>query len=159
VPLTGKLRAPAEPGRALGRLSDVGWGPRLRVLLAAPDAEVPDDVFRAVVSVLGQWRWATRPTQVAWVPSRTRPKLVASLATKLASVGRLQLVGPLVRVRAQRLKSIYAAFSAEGLALSETPLLLVDDVTDSGWTLTEATRVLREAGAGSVLPFVLAIDG
>jgi ATP-dependent DNA helicase RecQ len=170
VPLTGKLRAPAEPGRALGRLSDVGWGPRLRLLLAAPDDEVPDDVFRAVVSVLGQWRWATRPTQVAWVPSRTRPKLVASLATKLASVGRLQLVGPLVRVRdepagagrsnsAQRLKSIYAAFSAEGLALSETPLLLVDDLTDSGWTLTEATRVLREAGAGSVLPFVLAIDG
>jgi ATP-dependent DNA helicase RecQ len=170
VPLTGKLRTPAEPGRALGRLSDVGWGPRLRVLLDAPDAEIPEDVFRAVVHVLAQWRWETRPTQVAWVPSRSRPNLIASLATKLATVGRLQLVGPLVRVRhepagarrsnsAQRLKSVYAAFSADGLALQETPLLLVDDLTDSGWTLTEATRVLREAGAGPVLPFVLAVDG
>ena len=61
VPLTGKLRTPAEPGRALGRLSDVGWGPRLRVLLAAPDSEIPDDVLRAVVDVLAQWRWARGP--------------------------------------------------------------------------------------------------
>ena len=38
------------------------------------------------------------------------------------------------------------------------PVLLVDDVVDSGWTLTEATRVLREAGAGPVLPLVLALD-
>jgi ATP-dependent DNA helicase RecQ len=170
VPLTGKLKTPPEPGHALGRLSDVGWGPRLRELLAAPDAEIPEDLFRAAVDVLAQWRWETRPAQVAWVPSRTRPKLVESLATRLAKIGRLQLVGPLVRVRhepsssgrsnsAQRLKAVYAAFSAEGLELSEAPLLLIDDLSDSGWTLTEATRVLREAGAGSVLPFVLAVDG
>jgi L-alanine-DL-glutamate epimerase-like enolase superfamily enzyme len=30
---------------------------------------------------------------------------------------------------------------------------------NSGWTLTEAARVLREAGAGPVLPLVLALDG
>lgn len=29
----------------------------------------------------------------------------------------------------------------------------------SGWTLTEAARVLRKAGAGPVLPLVLALDG
>jgi ATP-dependent DNA helicase RecQ len=170
VPLTGKLRTPPESGRALARLSDVGWGPRLRALFAEADAEVPDDVFRAAVSVLAEWRWPTRPTHVVWVPSRTRPKLVASLAIRLAHIGRLQLLGPLVRVRdepasagrsnsAQRLRAVYGAFSAEGLALGETPLLLVDDRSDSGWTLTEATRVLRAAGAGAVLPFVLAIDG
>ena len=37
-------------------------------------------------------------------------------------------------------------------------ILSDDDVVDSGWTLTEATRVLREAGAGPVLPLVLALD-
>ncbi|MET0385798.1 MAG: hypothetical protein ABW321_07555, partial [Polyangiales bacterium] len=60
---------------------------------------------------------------------------------------------------AQRLKDVYGAFSAEGLPLQASPLLLVDDVTDSGWTLTEATRVLREAGAPAVLPLTLAIEG
>jgi ATP-dependent DNA helicase RecQ len=30
---------------------------------------------------------------------------------------------------------------------------------DTGWTLTECARLLREAGAGPVLPLVLAVDG
>ncbi|HKU40343.1 MAG TPA: RecQ family ATP-dependent DNA helicase [Polyangiales bacterium] len=169
VPLSGKLLTPPEPGRALGRLSDIGWGTRLRDVLAAPDAEVDDDIFRAVVGVLSGWRWAERPTQVAWVPSRSRPRLIASLAKRLADVGRLRLVGSLVRVRdapiqtsrsnsAQRLKAVYSAFSAEGLELSATPLLLVDDRIDSGWTIAEAARVLRAAGSGPVLPFVLAME-
>jgi hypoxanthine-guanine phosphoribosyltransferase len=36
------------------------------------------------------------------------------------------------------------------------PILLVDDVTDTGWTFTMAARVLRRAGADAVLPFALA---
>jgi ATP-dependent DNA helicase RecQ len=35
-------------------------------------------------------------------------------------------------------------------------VVLVDDWTDSGWTLTVAARLLRQAGAAEVLPFVLA---
>ena len=38
------------------------------------------------------------------------------------------------------------------------PVLLVDDVTDSRWTLTVAARALRRAGAPAVLPLVLAVD-
>ena len=34
-------------------------------------------------------------------------------------------------------------------------VLLIDDVTRSGWTLTAAAALLREAGAGRVLPLVL----
>ncbi len=47
----------AFAGRALGRLSDIGWGNRLRPMLAAqaPDAPVPDDVTDAVVTVLADW--------------------------------------------------------------------------------------------------------
>ena len=84
VPLSGKLKTPPAPGRALCRLSDIGWGPRLRELLAAPDGDVGDDVFKAVVRVLAEWDWQTRPSQVAWIPSRKHPQLVASLATRLA---------------------------------------------------------------------------
>ena len=48
-----------------------------------------------------------------------------------------------------------------GLVLSVDQLpehasvLLVDDRTDSGWTLTVAARLLRRAGAGAVHPLVL----
>ena len=169
VPLKGKLRTPPQPGRALGRLSDAGWGPRLRALLAAPDAAIPDDVLRAVVAVLADWDWEQRPTQVAFMPSRRRPQLLASLAKKLAQLGRLRLLGPLRCERAlpasgrrsnsaQRLAAVYGAFSAEGLACEATPLLLVDDYVDTGWTLTEAARTLRESGAGPILPLVLALE-
>jgi ATP-dependent DNA helicase RecQ len=33
----------------------------------------------------------------------------------------------------------------------------VDDYTDSGWTLTVAARLLRQAGAAAVYPFVLGV--
>jgi ATP-dependent DNA helicase RecQ len=161
----------AESGRALGRLSDLGWGTRLRGLLAGPDAPVPDDVLRAVVAVLTGWGWQDRPTGVVVVPSRTRPQLVASLGARLAEVGRLPLLGTLDLLRdvppgagrsnsAQRLRAVRGAFGVPpGTAFDGRPLLLIDDLVDSGWTLTEATRVLREAGAGPVLPLVLAVDG
>jgi len=40
--------------------------------------------------------------------------------------------------------------------LPRTPVLLVDDVVDSGWTLTVGAVLLREHGSGPVYPFALA---
>jgi ATP-dependent DNA helicase RecQ len=157
----------AEEGRALGRLSDLGWGSRLRQLFQEPDQEVPDDVVAAVIKVLSSWGWAERPTSVVALPSTSRPQLVSSLARRLSEVGRLPLTGTLELVRppqggrsnsAQRLRAVSGAFAAPW-SLAPEPLLLVDDRTDTGWTLTEAARVLRRAGASAVLPLVLAVDG
>jgi ATP-dependent DNA helicase RecQ len=157
-----------ESGRALGRLSDIGWGPRLRAVLTAPDQALPDDLLAAVVQVLAGWDWARRPTQVVALPSTTRPQLVGSLASRLASVGRLTLLGTLDQVRptaggrsnsAQRLRAVHGAFGVPaGWQLDGGPVLLVDDRSDTGWTLTEAAGLLRRAGAGAVLPLVLALD-
>ena len=36
------------------------------------------------------------------------------------------------------------------------PVLLVDDQIDTGWTMTVAAKLLREAGASAVLPLALA---
>ncbi len=46
-------------------------------------------------------------------------------------------------------------------ALRDTrgPVLLVDDLVDSRWTLTVAAGALRRHGADEVLPFVLAVSG
>lgn len=87
--LKGRIPAgqQAMTGRALGRLSDIGWGNRLRPLLSAQaaDGPVPDDVLNAVVTVLADWArspggWAdgspdavARPVGIVVVPSRTHP--------------------------------------------------------------------------------------
>jgi ATP-dependent DNA helicase RecQ len=189
IDLKGRIPAGEQcsTGRALGRLSDIGWGNRLRPLLAetAPDAPVPDDVLKAAVSVLADWArspggWAPgvrdatdRPVGVVALPSLTRPHLVGSLAQGLATVGRLPLLGSLAHTRpdgaraarrsnsAQRLTTLADAFTvpddlAEALARTPGPVLLVDDYTDTGWTLAVAARLLRRAGSAQVLPLVLA---
>jgi ATP-dependent DNA helicase RecQ len=182
IDLSGRIAADVAPetGRAVARLTDLGWGSRLRDLAGpgTPDAPVPEDVVRAAVDVLAAWGWERRPAGVVHVPSRSHPALVGSLAARLAEVGRLPLLGALDAVRdtsgghgsnsARRLAAVHGAFALPpavrdalaGLAaLDGAPVLLVDDYADSGWTLTEAARVLREAGAGPVLPFALALGG
>ena len=161
----------AEPGRALGRLTDAGWGTRLRELFAegASDGPVSDGMLAAVVRVLADWQWETRPAAVVGIPSRRRPQLVRSLAERIATVGRLAYLGELDGAAgprrlnsAQRLAGLWSAFTVpppmrERLADLPGPVLLVDDYADTRWTLTVAARLLRQAGAPSVLPFTLAV--
>ena len=51
------------PGRALARLSDLGWGQRLRELLRA-DAPASAELVRGCVPVLAEWGWSQRPAAV-----------------------------------------------------------------------------------------------
>ncbi|QEU91384.1 RecQ family ATP-dependent DNA helicase [Streptomyces kanamyceticus] len=192
VDLKGRIPAgeQAAPGRALGRLSDIGWGNRLRPMLApqAPDGPVPDDVAKAVVEVLADWAkgpggWASgandaqaRPVGVVTMASYTRPQLIQTLGARISEIGRLPLLGSIeyaagadaARVprsnSAQRLRALHGALTvpdALATALQEAngPVFLVDDLTDSGWTLAVAARMLRRAGAKGVLPLVLAVQG
>jgi ATP-dependent DNA helicase RecQ len=173
VPLSGKIATEerAEPGRALGRLTDIGWGNRLRVLLgtSAPDEPVPDDVFDACVKVLASWKWNQRPTAVVTISSHRRPKLIRSLGERLAGIGRLELLGEIEvgagterrANSAQRLAGLWHGMRlptslAANLERVAGPILVVDDQIDTGWTMTVAARLLRSAGAPAVLPFALA---
>lgn len=176
-------------GRALGRLSDIGWGNRLRPLLSpqSGDGPVPDDVLDGAVTVLADWAkgpggWASgdpeagaRPVGVVWVASTTRPLLIRSLAERVAQVGRMPLLGAVTHPEgdrpagvprsnsAQRLRSLHGSLAlqpglADSLATAAGPVLLVDDYTETGWTLAVAARMLRQAGATEVLPLVLAVQ-
>jgi ATP-dependent DNA helicase RecQ len=167
----------AEPGRALGRLTDLGWGPRLRAMLAddAADGPVPDELMGAVVKVLAAWDWAQRPAGVATLPSRTRPRLVEGLGRRIAEIGRLPYLGALAYTgaahagrparksnSAQRLSALWPLLTVpaplrDAVAGLGGPVLLVDDRVETGWTMTVAARLLREAGATAVLPLVLAV--
>ncbi|GAA2994908.1 RecQ family ATP-dependent DNA helicase [Actinokineospora diospyrosa] len=171
VALSGKIPGSrlAEPGRALGRMTDIGWGNRLRDLFSSTeDGEVPPDLVDACVKVLAAWGWAERPVGVVTVGSTRRPRLVASLGAQIASIGRLPILGEVAvgasapqANSAQRLAWLWKSMSVgEELAARvggiEGALLLVDDRIDSGWTMTVGAAMLRDVGAGAVLPFALA---
>src|SRR5580698_10002652 len=176
--VAGKIPAgaAAEPGRVLGRLTDIGWGSVLRALLAegAPDEPVTRQVTDAMIKVLAAWDWAQRPAGVLTLPSRTRPRLIASLGQQIASVGRLPYLGalgytdasgpgPRRHNSAQRLSSLWHAFEVPdevrtAIAALDGPVLVIDDRIETGWTMTVAARLLREAGASAALPLALAVS-
>lgn len=168
VALSGKITDGPAAGRVIGRLTDLGWGARLRQLLDEPDGEVPDDVVRAAVSVLAAWNWQDRPVAVLALDSHRHRLLISSLARRLAELGRMTDLGTLeyhpqrravaAANSAYRVAALDGSWSAPSTAVSAVagPVLLVDDLTDTGWTLTMAARVLRQAGVPEVLPFAIA---
>ncbi|MHA7134903.1 RecQ family ATP-dependent DNA helicase [Oerskovia turbata] len=111
---------------------------------------------------------------VVSVRSATRPHLVQHLAGGLARYLDRPLVGAVGPVpgreqpgrhdvnSAMRLAGVVERLQLELSAparagLAGRRILLVDDYTDSGWTLTVAARLLRQAGAAAVYPFVLGV--
>ena len=157
------------PGLALARLTDLGWGGTLRDLFAlnAPDAPASPAMIAACVRVLTGWGWDERPAAVVSVPSRRHPLLIESVAKGLADAGRLPYLGSLGWAKgrpsgeaggnsAYRLAGVLGRFAAIDVP-SGLPVLLVDDLIDSRWTITVAGRMLRKAGASAVLPFALAL--
>ncbi|WP_424465976.1 RecQ family ATP-dependent DNA helicase [Pseudoclavibacter helvolus] len=174
VELKGRIskEEQASEGRVLARLSDLGWGGPLRELFgsAGPDTVVTGPLLQACIRILSEWKWDARPQAVAYVPSRSRPQLGASLAEGIAAAGRLPLLGPLDLVRggpagqpggnsAFRLSHVAGRFSTASIEVPSGPVLLIDDFVDSGWTMTVCARELRRAGASAVLPLALAQRG
>jgi len=157
----------AAPGRAVGRLDSLGWGGVLRELFATPEdpGELPAALRRPVLETLDAW--SPEVTGIALVGSATRPALLEHLATGLARhlgvpiLARLEVRGDPARHdvnSAQRLAGVARRLDlVPHESLEGSHVLLVDDRTDSGWTLTVAARLVRHAGAASVHPFVLAI--
>ena len=161
----------ADEGRALADGRGTGWDGVLDVLLAtefdpAADAVAVDAAVDGLVKVLARWPWAERPTWICPVPSRRRAALIDAVAERLGKLGRLPVHRPLVRddtgqgYQEDMRNSLHQASAAiAGLRVDGQvpagPVLLLDDITRSGWTLTVAVAVLREAGAGRVLPLVL----
>ena len=173
IDLKGKIELQSEPGRALARLTDLGWGPILRELQdpQTPDAAVQDHLVKAVVEVLAEWDWALRPIAVVAMPSPNRPLLVTSFAQAIAKIGQMPYLGaldwngpvtPPAANSAFRLAQVWQRYSvpdqlrqAIANAPQAGPVLLVDDFATTKWSLTVATLTLREAGAHGVLPLTL----
>ena len=120
------------------------------------------------------WSGVGRPVGIVSIGSRTRPRLIASLVEGISEIGKLPIAGSIDRVideghagpsnSAWRLRAVHDAFGLGDelrarLADCPGPVLLIDDFVDSGWTMTVAARMLRQAGAPAVLPLTLALAG
>jgi ATP-dependent DNA helicase RecQ len=122
-------------------------------------------VFDGVVEVLKRWGWpAGRPSWITWVPSRAHSTLLADLAARLGALGRMAVATPLLasgpgfqRDASTTVESARGALSRLSIdgEVPSGPVLLLDDTIRSGFTVTVAAALLREAGAGPVYPLVL----
>ena len=155
----------AETGRVLSRWGDAGWGQTV-----AEDkhrGHFRDQLVDAVVEMISE-RWQPEPPAewVTCVPSRNRPDLVPSIAERLAAALGLPFEPIVAKVkdnepqkaqqnRFHQCRNLDGAFAIQG-AVPNGPVLLIDDVVDSGWTLTVVSALLRVSGSGPVWPLALA---
>ena len=100
IDLKGKIAEPAEEGRAVARLTDLGHGQALRALFRpdTADGQVPVPLVQAVLTLLDDWR--PEVDAIVVVESTTRPTLTDDLADGLSRrlqvpvVGRWAIVDP-----------------------------------------------------------------
>ena len=153
-----------ECGRALCVAGDGGWGERVRAALDGDSTQVAD-LADALVAVVQAWGPSPAPTWISSVPSRSGV-LVDDLAQRIgaalglpvhAVVERVAHDRPSQRAMAnsvQQLANVHEAFALVG-SPAPGPVLLIDDLADSRWTLTVVGAALRRGGAGEVHPLVL----
>jgi ATP-dependent DNA helicase RecQ len=155
-----------EPGRALVFADTPGWGEAI-ASLSGRDQPLSDEIVDGMVKVLSRWKgsWAARPVAVVPMPSRRYPVRVHDLAERIGAVGKLPVIDALTvtgppppadTAAKPRVEHLLAGLSViDGVALPDGPVLLVDDTYRSGWTMTVAAALLRDAGASAVLPLVV----
>ena len=159
----------AEAGKALCIWGDAGWGGLVR-RGKYRDGRFADELVRACADLMAQWTPRPAPEWVTCIPSRRHPDLVPDFAERLATKMDLPFHRSLSKVeeRAEQksmANSVQQARNVDGsLAISPEPLpggpvLLVDDMVDSRWTLTVAAWLLRSNGSGEVWPLALALAG
>jgi ATP-dependent DNA helicase RecQ len=96
------------------------------------------------------------------VPSRAQPDLVPDFAARLAGALRLFFLPVVIKTRDNepqktrqnrfhQCQNLDGAFSIDG-PITQGPVILVNDVFNSGWTLTIVAALLRQAGCGPVWP-------
>ena len=151
-------------GWALARWGDGGWGRQIRDEKEA--GEFSDELVDALAKLLVAQHPDPAFEWVTAVPSRRAPELVPSLASRVADRLGLPFMPVLAKVRdtapqaemensAQQARNVGGAFEITE-PIPATPCLLIDDLWDSGWTMTVVAQLLQSEGSGPVYGAVLA---
>jgi len=158
----------AQPGKALCVWGDAGWGGLVRQG-KYHDGKFSDDLVVACEKMIREWNPQPKPTWVTCVPSLRHPILVPNFAKRLAAALGLPFHTVIAKTderpeqktmanSTQQARNIDGSLALTG-SVPTGPVLLVDDMVDSRWTLTVSAWLLRQAGSGEVWPMVLSQTG
>jgi ATP-dependent DNA helicase RecQ len=160
------LNLRGEEGRILARWGEPVWGDL--VASGKANGRFSDELVMASVDLIRN-RWA-RKSPIAWVtciPSTRHPNLVPDFAQRLASALGVPFKPVIQKTREtepqksmenrfHQCHNLDGAFTVQSEPETQGPVLLVDDVVDSAWTLTLVSILLIQAGTSVVFPFALA---
>ena len=169
--LTGRI-APelqAQPGKALCVWGDAGWGSLVRQG-KYHDGRFSDELVTAVATLVRAWNPQPASVWVTCIPSLRHPDLVPDFARRLATALGLPFHAVLTKTdnrpeqktmanSTQQARNIDGSLALNVETLPTGPVLLVDDMVDSRWTLTVAAWLLRSQGSDIVYPLALARTG
>ena len=152
-------------GRVLAIWGDSGWG-RLVRDGRQQTGRFDDRLVDALVEMIQEWAPEPAPGWVTAVPSLRQPDLVPGVAEQVAARLGLPYDAVLTKVverppqttqqnSAHQQHNVEGAFEVTSTARA-APVLLIDDLVDSTWTITEVGRQLRRAGTTQVHPVALA---
>ncbi len=168
----------ARKGLALSIYGDAGWGELVRIA-KYESGYFSDELVEAVATMYTtaseeidgktiRVYSAPAPTWVTCVPSLRHPDLVPTFAKRLAGRLGLPFDDSIQKIKDtppqkeqensfHRLQNLQDAFA---VTLPDVykgqPVLLVDDMVDSGWTFTLLAISLLQNGSGPVYPLALA---
>lgn len=159
----------AQPGKALCVWGDAGWG-RLVRQGKYHDGRFSDELVAACVKMIAEWNPQPAPTWVTCVPSLRHPDLVPDFAQRLAAALDLPFYMAIAKTDArpeqktmanstQQARNIDGSLALNGQPILRGPVLLIDDMVDSRWTLTVSAWLLRKNGSGAVWPMALSQTG
>ena len=151
-------------GRILSHWKDAGWGS-----IVAEDknkGHFRDELVDALTEMIElRWKPNPPPEWVTCIPSLNHPELVPNFAKRISSKLKLPFVSSIRKIRSNdpqknqenrfhQCKNLDGAFELID-NIHDTPVILVDDIIDSGWTLTILSALLLQKGSGPVYPVVL----
>lgn len=159
----------AQPGKALCVWGDAGWGGLVRQG-KYHDGKFADDLVEACVKMVREWSPQPKPTWVTCIPSLRHPDLVPDFAKRLAAALGLPFHMVIAKTddrpeqktmanSTQQARNIDGSLALNGQPVPHGPVILVDDMVDSRWTLTVAAWLLRKSGSGDVYPMALSQTG
>jgi ATP-dependent DNA helicase RecQ len=156
----------ARPGRVLSIYGDAGWGREVARCKYQIGEFSETLVIASAELIASRWQPDPPPAWLTNVPSLRNPRLMQDFARRLAD--RLGLpFAPVLQKKAERpaqktmensaqqLRNVMDAFEIIA-GLPAGPVLLIDDVVDSRWTITVVAWLLLKNGSGPVHPFALA---
>jgi len=159
----------AQPGKALCIWGDAGWGGLVRQGKYR-DRHFADDLVAACTKMIQEWNPQPAPTWVTCVPSLRHPDLVPNFAKRLAAALGLPFHTVLEKTNdrpeqktmansIQQAHNIDGSLALIGKPVPNGPVLLIDDMVDSRWTLAVSAWLLRKSGSGEVWPMALSQTG